>query len=918
MRLLSAKIQNFRMHAGEEPLEILFHPRLHVVHGPNESGKTTVMDAIAACLFEKCTLTGRAWEAMQPDDGSKPIVEVGFENDGIEYQLRKHFKGQSGTCELTAMRDGRVEFNRKGTEAEISLNEALRLPEPGKGERKEDQMAHWRLLWIDQGRSVEMPTDLINPETRDDLQSLLLTETGGTLVTADETRWIAALEESVAELFTATGKVKAGSALAQLADRKSRTESALGELQRRADEVEHESDRYLQNLRKITEIEGQIPVFREQLTAWKERQRLAENLQQETREAETRLEYTRVEADSLVKTASQLEGLVSAVKDRTEKIEAAIESLHSLDERIREDESRRAACEAERDEAETAYRAALRASMRSQINSKILRERKNVSHHETRLKQAEKLATEVDELSARVAAIQLDEADVDSLQELATKLAEAEARLQAASVRVELNATDKIRLEQGEVTEELAAGDLHERQIDRQTQITVGDGKARIRITPGGEDLAGRRESVLSATSLLQERLLQFDVNSPAQAKSQWREKQQWEADLKTAKMRLEDFAEGGVSNLRSLLYEARESLNASVALLERRTEEGDPDLPTEIEDADADEQNNLALKENAEDVRERAGQQLQALELSITGSKSDRRHLAQDIVTLRELNDADQSRIQKLIIDYGDESHIRAKRSELENEIQRLEKLQRSMQHQLDDLQPELIASETGRFERAIESADEEKRQVENEQHRILGVLSAGEAVGLNEKIGDLEAQLSSIEEECERQERHANAMRLLLETVRHCREDLTREVMEPLRRKVEPLLRVIFGGAQLDFRLDDAGSKLTLKPLVRDRVQDAFERLSAGTREQVGVAVRLALAQVLAEQFGGTLSVVLDDPFVNTDPTRLARARAMLNLVSKDLQVILLTCDFRDFRELGLEQDQITELGSTARRSC
>ena len=178
MRLISAKIENFRVHAGDEPVEVVFDEHLHVIHGPNESGKSTLMDAVAACLFQKYNLTGKAFDAMQPDDGSKPLVEVVFEDDGHEYSVSKHFKGQAGTCQLIVSQNARVESTLSGPDAEAKLNEALKLPVAGRGDRKDDQMAHWRLLWINQGHSNDEPTEHINPETREHLQGILNAETG--------------------------------------------------------------------------------------------------------------------------------------------------------------------------------------------------------------------------------------------------------------------------------------------------------------------------------------------------------------------------------------------------------------------------------------------------------------------------------------------------------------------------------------------------------------------------------------------------------------------------------------------------------------------------------------------------------------------------------------------------------------------
>ena len=64
----------------------------------------------------------------------------------------------------------------------------------------------------------------------------------------------------------------------------------------------------------------------------------------------------------------------------------------------------------------------------------------------------------------------------------------------------------------------------------------------------------------------------------------------------------------------------------------------------------------------------------------------------------------------------------------------------------------------------------------------------------------------------------------------------------------------------------------------------------LSRGTADQVYLAVRLALVEVLAE--GCHPPLLLDDPFGTFDPPRLQAAMAMMRRVSEVNQVLLFTC--------------------------
>ena len=64
----------------------------------------------------------------------------------------------------------------------------------------------------------------------------------------------------------------------------------------------------------------------------------------------------------------------------------------------------------------------------------------------------------------------------------------------------------------------------------------------------------------------------------------------------------------------------------------------------------------------------------------------------------------------------------------------------------------------------------------------------------------------------------------------------------------------------------------------------------LSRGSAEQLYLAMRLALSEVVSGQ--GKLPILLDDLFVNFDAARLAGALSVLKGVSSRHQIIMMTC--------------------------
>jgi uncharacterized protein YhaN len=67
-------------------------------------------------------------------------------------------------------------------------------------------------------------------------------------------------------------------------------------------------------------------------------------------------------------------------------------------------------------------------------------------------------------------------------------------------------------------------------------------------------------------------------------------------------------------------------------------------------------------------------------------------------------------------------------------------------------------------------------------------------------------------------------------------------------------------------------------------------LSHISGGEREQLYFAVRLALASTLSTEERQLL--VLDDVFVYTDHSRLARITSVLEEIAERFQILLLTC--------------------------
>ena len=122
---------------------------LNLVVGPNELGKSTLLDALRAVLFERYSSRARPIIALQNDrSGAAPVVELVFEVDGAEYTLTKRFV-KNAYARLRCP-DGTL---LEADAAENELRNLLGFAEAGNRGATSESLGMWGVLWVQQGQS---------------------------------------------------------------------------------------------------------------------------------------------------------------------------------------------------------------------------------------------------------------------------------------------------------------------------------------------------------------------------------------------------------------------------------------------------------------------------------------------------------------------------------------------------------------------------------------------------------------------------------------------------------------------------------------------------------------------------------------------------------------------------------------------
>ena len=181
-------------------------------------------------------------------------------------------------------------------------------------------------------------------------------------------------------------------------------------------------------------------------------------------------------------------------------------------------------------------------------------------------------------------------------------------------------------------------------------------------------------------------------------------------------------------------------------------------------------------------------------------------------------------------------------------------------------------------------ERADRAQRlgRLEQEEENLL------QQPGVDDLDGALAAHQDELDEVCRERDRRALLARILREAERRYRE---RHQPDVFRRASEHLRRISRGRyVGLDVSEDQGNPHLEVREAGESFPVRAQPPLSRGTLEQIHLSLRLALA----DQIDGDepLPLVLDELFVNWDPTRTGEGLEVLRAISERRQVFLMTC--------------------------
>lgn len=870
MKIRSITLNNVRRFTDPARLDGI-DDGLNVLCEPNEHGKSTLFDALQALFFKPHGSRDKEVTSLRPHAGGAPEVSVEIETgDGVFSVSKRWFQKPAAKVH----HNGSLIAQADEAEAWIS-----RLIGAGAGGPS-------GLIWVRQGMteltggsSTEQKLAL---EARRDLMTSVGREveamTGGRRMD----KALARCREELTSYATSTGRPKANGPWKQAQDQveeltlrrdtlaatAAELHEALAERQRARRDL-----RELEDPEAITERRARLEAAR---AAHAAAERHAEEVEAEARKVDmarltaeragTRLKSLREALTEHAAAKGEVGKAETAAKASRAALEAQTEARASADTALHAAQEALKAAEAARNQALRAKAAKEGADRRRDLAARI--------------KSAEMARRAMETAAARTGP---DAKTLARLEALATAHATAIAARDATATQViahyDAGQDGAIR------TDDTALPDGQSVPLSRATRFAIrGVGTLEVRPGEAGHD----DDTVEAAAEELTRALKEIGVDDLAAARASAAARAEAERAHGEAKAVLASLAPDGIERLRETL--------AAIPMLDEESDAPDP--------AAAE-----AALERAQEAHDKARIARETATERLADLRSDATRTETALASLRDRLNRAEAALAKA--GETSEPELAAEAAAATRALEAAEAAHATKAEGAPDL------SSTSA---ALTRADSVETRAREEAARLKPLLarlderisrSSGDAV--EERLEETEQELEAAQATLARIEHEVAVLGRLEQALESARNEARERYFEPIAKELKPLLHLLWPDAELTW----GEESLLPDALTRNGVSEPIDVLSGGTQEQVALLVRLAFARMLA-QAGRIAPVILDDALVFTDDDRIERMFDALTRQASDLQIIVLTCRQRAFRELGGNVLRLATLETTEAAAC
>jgi DNA repair exonuclease SbcCD ATPase subunit len=860
MKLLRLRLANYR---GIDESEVRFGSNgLTIVEGPNETGKTSLGEAIRLLFDYLDSSKHSEVKAIKPvtrDVG--PEIELEAESGSYVFTYFKRFHNKpETTLTITSSKSE----NHTGREAHERAEEIL---------RETIDIDLWKALCIQQGEAVQQA----NLSNQSSLSAALDVAAGGHQADIREESLFEKVREEYRRYFTESGKEKndfqkAKKSQVELETEVSSLEGQIQNLEKdigRAAELSGELERLKkqeQNLqRDISEYTESIEEIKSLETVLATASLKLESAQKSEQAAKRDKEVRQ----DLINTVSKAH---KAHADLVESIKSSTTSVKKAETDMEKAQSDSTAAESQRKEGESLLN--LRRADFDYFNNKLHLEQ--LKERKARIDRAWEEAARAEELLAKNS---VDKETLKAIMKAESSLITTQAKLEIGAPNVLLRGLTNLDFQIDDEQTTIAKDEERSLSVSDRVRVTI-PGSLQMELTAGSSS-SNLLKKVEDAKQKLDAACNDAGVNNADEARQSFDVRREAQQSIVRQK-------EIETENLRDLTYEELErkviGLGKSVpAYPTDRVLE--PNLSPNLESAEKELRSAEVGVEMAENAWGEARTELDAAR-KVRDGVSEQHQKVRVKLDLKadELKRVENelARSQKTTPDDDLESEL----SNFTKSVHTEEENVKSAETYLSSKEPERVRTLEVTAKGSLRTVEKKRDGAQKENTEVQTRLKVFGEEGLYEKLHATQSHLDHIQQENAAMIQRGSAAKLLYETMKDERDKVRLAYVAPLKEKIEKLGRLVFNNS---FEVE-VTENLEVASRTMDGYNVPFESLSGGTKEQISLISRLACAMTVSKEGGAPL--ILDDALGYTDPERLKLMGAVLAKAGRECQIIILTC--------------------------
>ncbi len=867
MKLVRLALENWR---GVASREIGFSSGVTLIEGPNEIGKSTLVEALRTLFDEMDSSNKKTVKAIQPvgqDVGSRVEAEIITGDYHIVYS-KTYNKGKKTELRILEPKSEQLTGREAHERADQLLLETI-------------DRGLWDALLVEQGKEIK---------------GAYLAESDGLARALDEAAGSSTAEQGDSDLFRSVqaeyeqyftlraGKPKFDGLTNDVVAARATVEAAREDLAA----IEIDSAAHQRCVAEIRRLEDGLPKLQQNVQQYQTSWEAITTLQQKVANKKTEVDTAQQLLQVAVNEQDRRKAMAGDLLSSGQKLATKSEALAPLAERAKTVSLASEEADRELKKLKADVKAARAALELDRADLQHLQSLEKLQAQKKRLKSLQELAEKATVERAKLAEIKIDAAGLELLRRAEKDLHIAIGKRDTATSTVAITAEKQLQISLNDEPLAIATGAIETRTVAAELRVAI-PGVANIRITPS-QSAADLEATVVEYEKALSALFTKYGVKNLGDAVAT-------EAQCAAAARDLKSWNEKIIELLGN---DSEADLQANVIHLQANCDSytaersSDTPLPENVQQATIQAQSSANVLLRCETTAESRQESCERLRDEYGQADADQRVAKQEVDGLTQEGQRQQLQLDEARAAESDDI-IQARAAAKTAKMETLQAELTDLANQLDSASPDVAETLLTNAQESLKRADNDLNVRQRELAVLEDRLSQAQANGRFETLEVAERHLEELETRYEATTQRANAARRLWETLNKHRDATRKAYVKPLQDGIEQLGRIVFG-ADFSIELDDSW---TLVTCTRNAITIPFEALSVGMQEQLGILTRLAAARIVSNQDG--VPLIIDDALGFSDPARLETMGAAIAATGKDSQIILLTCTPGRFTHVG-----------------